>query len=185
VTAEAQPEADRPPAQRWDAQHQYVGALCGHRAATAARLLAVVPDDAITDPLTRWAYELIRGLVADGRDPHPVSVLHRARTQPAVQALKPDSAPTPRELHRLTTHLADLYTNVVVPPAIFECARDVLEDAYRNAFRTAGVRMQHLAETRTDTIELGVELVAICTRLVDLRHRATACVAAQSARLPG
>jgi hypothetical protein len=75
-------------------------------------------------------------------------------------------------LHRLTTHLADLYTNVVVPPAIFECARDVVEDAYRNAFRTAGVRMQHLAETRTDTTELGVELVAICTRLVDLRHRA-------------
>jgi hypothetical protein len=152
---------------------------------TPIRRLAVVPDDAITDPLTRWTYELIRGLVADGRDPHPVSVLHRARTQPAVQALKPDAAPTPRELHRLTTHLADLYTNVVVPPAIFECARDVLEDAYRNAFRTAGVRMQHLAETRTDTIELGVELVAICTRLVDLRHRATACVAAQSARLPG
>jgi hypothetical protein len=117
-------------------------------------------------------YELIRGLVADGRDPHPVSVLHRARAQPATQALKPDTAPRPRELHRLTTHLADLYTNVIVPPAIFECARDVLEDAYRNAFRTAGVRMQHLAETRTDTTELGVELVAICTRLVDLRHRA-------------
>jgi hypothetical protein len=54
VTAEAQPAADRPPALRWDAQHQFVGALLGHRAATAARLLAVVPDDAITDPLTRW-----------------------------------------------------------------------------------------------------------------------------------
>jgi hypothetical protein len=185
VSAEAQPPATRSPALRWDAQHQYVGALLGRRAATAERLLAIVPDDAITDPLTRWTYEVIRALVAAGRDPHPVSVLHRARAQSATQALKPDAPPTPRELHRLAMHLTNLYTNVVDPPAIFECARDVLEDAYRTAFHTAGMRMQELAENRTDTTELGVTLVAICTQLVDLRRRVTACVAARSSTLPG
>jgi hypothetical protein len=185
VSAEAQPPAARSPALRWDAQHQYVGALLGRRAATVARALAIVPDDAITDPVTRWTYELIRALVAAGRDPHPVSVLHRGRTQSGTRALRPDAPPPQRELRRLGVHLTELYTNVVGPPAIFECARDVLEDAYRTAFHTAGMRMQELAENRTDTEELGVALVAICTRLVDLRHRVTACVAAQSATLPG
>jgi hypothetical protein len=78
VTAEAQPAADRPPAQRWDAQHQFVGALLGHRAATAARLLAVVPDDAITDPLTRWAYVMYwRTLFGGLRRPAVGALLRR------------------------------------------------------------------------------------------------------------
>jgi hypothetical protein len=184
VTAEAQPADVSSPLLRFDAQHQYVGALLSQRADTAAQLLAVVPDDAITDPLTRWTYELIRSLVGAGRDPHPVSVRHRARTQPAVQALHPKVAPTPRELHRLTLHLVELHTNAVVPLAVFECACDVLDDAYRTAYHRGGTRMQQLAENRADTTALGMELVAICTRLLDLRRRATACAAARSARLP-
>lgn len=191
MTAEPQPpppptvaEVDESLASRWDAQHHYVGALLSHRAASATRLLAIVPDGAIGDPLTRWTHELIRSLVADGRDPHPVAVLHRAKTQPASRALHPDAAPTARELHRLTLHLTELYTSGIAPGAIVECAQDVLDDAYRTAFRAAGARMQHLAETRTDTVELGVELIAICTELVDLRRRATACAAARSARMP-
>jgi hypothetical protein len=184
VTAEAEPADVQSPLLRFDAQHQYVGALLSQGADTAAQLLAVVPDDAITDPLTRWTHELIRSLVAAGRDPHPVCVLHRARTQPAVQALNPNAAPTPRELHRLTLHLVALHTNAVVPLAVFECARDVLDDAYRTAYHRGGARMQQLAEARADTRELGAELVAICTRLVELRRRATACAAARSARPP-
>lgn len=180
MTAEPELPPVSLPALRWDAQRQYVGALLSHRADTAAHLLAIVPAEAITDPLTRWTYELIGGLVADGRDPHPVAVLHRAKTQPAAQALRPDAAPSPRELHRLTMHLAELYTNLVIPHVAADHACDVLDDAYRTAYHAAGARMQQLAETRANTHELGVELIAICVNLVDLRRRATACAAIRS-----
>ena len=170
------------PGERWDAQRQYVGALLSLRAASAARLLALVPDTAIADPLTRWTYELIRALVADHRDPHPVAVLHRATTQPARQALHPDVAPASRELHRFTLHLTELYADAVVPQVIADCAHDVLEGAYRAAFHAAGTRMQYLADTHTNTTELGVELVEICTELLDLRRRALMCAAARSAQ---
>jgi hypothetical protein len=167
---------------RWDAQRQYVGSLMTQPAGAAAALLALVPDDAIADPLTRWIYELIRAVVGEGRDPHPVCVLHRARSQPAAQALYPEDPPRPRDVHRLTMALTELYTGVIAADAIAECARDVLDEAYRSAYHRAGVRMAQLAETRTEVGELGVELAAVCTKLVDLRRRATACTAARQRR---
>jgi hypothetical protein len=164
-------------AAHWEPQHQFVGALLCHRADTAGPLIDLVPDTAITEPLTRWTYELIRSLVADGRDPHPVAVLHRANEQPATQALRPDRPPTPRQYHRLAIHLANLYIQVLDPSAATDYARDVLDDAYRHAAHAGGQHLQHLAETRTDPDQLGAYLDTLRTDLSDLRARAAACAA--------
>ena len=45
----------------------------------ARPILELVPDTAIWQPMRQWAYETIRALVADGRDPNPVVVLGAAR----------------------------------------------------------------------------------------------------------
>jgi hypothetical protein len=189
MTAEPRPAVHALPARaesipetlaaQWEPQHQYVGALLCQRAGTAGPLLDLVPDTAITEPRTRWTYELIRGLVADGRDPHPAAVLHRANCQPASQALRPDLPPTPRERHRLAIHLVDLYTQVLSPVAATDYARDVLDDAYRHAAHAGGQHLQHLAETCTDSAQLGAAVDTLCTDLAELAARAAACAPRQ------
>jgi len=64
---------------QWEPESQLVGALMWLPAARVR-------------PMTRWVYEIIRKLVADGRDPDPVAVLARAGHQAAAQALAPDRA---------------------------------------------------------------------------------------------
>jgi hypothetical protein len=65
-------------------------------------------------------------------------VLHRAKHQPATRALHPDQAPTAEQHHRLAVHLANLYTHTISPDAAISHARDVLDNAYRQAFRDSG-----------------------------------------------
>jgi hypothetical protein len=158
-------------AAQWEPQHQFVGALLWHTANAAAPLIERVPATAITDPLTRWTYEVITGL-ADGRDPQPSAALHRAKSHPASQALRPDRAPTQREFHRLATHLIDLYTRALNPGAAADHAHDVLDDAYRHAVHAFGVRLQYLTETCTDTGQLCAAVNNICGDLHEL-HPAT------------
>jgi hypothetical protein len=122
-------------------------------------------------------YELIRSLVAAGRDPHPAAVLHRAKGQPATQSLRPDQPPTAGECHRLATHLAGLYTQVLDPATDY--ARDVLDDAYRHAAHAGGQHLQHLAETCTDSARLGAAVDTLCTDLAELAARAAACAPRQ------
>jgi hypothetical protein len=150
---------------RWDPRRQFVGALLWHTADSAVPFLAAVPGSAIDEPLTRWAYEVIGALVAVGRDPHPTAVLHRAKSQPATRALHPERPPTGRDHHRLATHLADLYVQVLDPDAVADHARDVLDEAYRCAVRTAGERLCHLADTRPDTAGLVDGVAAVCAAL--------------------
>jgi hypothetical protein len=159
-------------AAQWSPQRQLVGALLWHPAGTAAPLLDLVPDTAITEPRTRWAYELIRSLVAAGRDPHPAAVLYRAKTRPAADALRPDQPPTSGECHRLATHLVGLYTQVLDPAAAVGYARDVLDDAYRRAAHVGGQHLQYLAETRADSAELGAYVEDLRAELTELRARA-------------
>src|SRR5262249_45177638 len=90
--------------------------------------------------MTRWTYEIIRALVDDGRDPHPVSVLARAKHRATAWALQPERPPTPDRHHRLAVHLAELYINTITPAAAASYAREVLDEAYRRAFCDPGIR---------------------------------------------
>lgn len=149
----------------WDPRRQFVGALLWLTAERAAPLLAIVPHEAIDEPLTRWAYEIVGALVAVGRDPHPTAVLHRAKSQPATRALHPERPPTGRDHHRLATHLASLYLQVLDPEAIADYARDVLDEAYRVAVHAAADRLHHLADTRPDAAGLVAAVAATCATL--------------------
>jgi hypothetical protein len=76
---------------QWAPEHQLIGALMHLPAPQAKPILEAVPDTAVWCPITRWAYEIIRGLVDAGGDPDPVLVLRRARSQPASDATRSDS----------------------------------------------------------------------------------------------
>jgi hypothetical protein len=153
--------------EQWDPERQFVGALLWQDVATAASLLAVVPDDAIIDPLTRWVYELIRSLTEVGRRPDPAAILYRAQSQPAARALRPGEPPSAREYHRLATHLAALYTQVHDPSAAADYARDILDAAYRQAVRTAARQLQYLSDTCADGADLAARVGATCAALAN------------------
>jgi replicative DNA helicase len=168
-----QPSAETLAAQ-WEPEYQLVGALLWHTGAQAKPILDAVPDEAIWRPMTRWVYELIRSLVDDGRDPDPVSVLNRAKHQPAAQALQPAASPTAGEHHRLAVHLSNLYTNTISLHNAPSHARDTLDEAYRRAFREQGIRMQQLGETAGDRAELTEQFSMMRGQLADLWRRAEA-----------
>lgn len=64
---------------QWAPEHQLIGAMMWLTADQARPILELVPDTAIWQPMRQWTYEIIRALVADGRDPNPVVVLAAAR----------------------------------------------------------------------------------------------------------
>ena len=97
-------------------EHQFVGSLMWLPADQARPLLNLVPDTAIWRPATRWAYELIHGLVEAGADPTPVSVLAAGRHQAARDAIDPDTPPTPNRHKQLAVYLFDAYAQAVAPP---------------------------------------------------------------------
>ena len=154
-------------------EHQFVGSLMWLRADQARPLLNLVPDTAIWRPRTRWAYELIRGLVEAGADPTPVSVLAAGRHQATRDAIDPDTPPTPNRHKQLALYLFDAYAQAVAPAAaITTYAREVLDDAYRRAFDTCGIRMQQLAASGGSRDELTQQFTAIRDALTDLWRRA-------------
>jgi hypothetical protein len=154
-------------------EHQFVGSLMWLPADQARPLLNLVPDTAIWRPATRWAYELIRGLVDAGTDPTPVSVLAAGGHQAARDALDPNAPPTPDRHKQLALYLFDAYAQAVAPAAaITAYAREVLDDAYRRAFDTCGIRMQQLAASGGSRDELTQQFTAIRDQLTDLWRRA-------------
>jgi hypothetical protein len=156
-------------------EHQFVGSLMWLRAERARPLLDLVPDTAIWRPATRWAYELIRGLADAGTDPTPVSVLAAGRHQVARDALDADTAPTAHRHKQLALYLFDAYAQAVAPATAIETyAREVLDEAYRRAFDTCGIRMQQLAESGADREALTDAFSAIRDELADLWRRAEA-----------
>lgn len=117
----------------------------------ARPLLELVPDNAIWRPQTRWVYELIRALADAGTDPTPVSVLAAGRRQSARHALEPDASPSAHQHKQLALYLFDAYSQAIAPTAsIRNYAREVLEEAYRRAFDTFGIKMQQLAACGAD-----------------------------------
>lgn len=160
---------------QYSPEHQFVGSLMWLSADRARPLLDLVPDTAITRHHTRWAYQLIGGLLAAGADPTPVAVLAAGRHRPARDALHPDTAPTAQEHKNLALYLFDAYAQAVAPAtAIASYARAVLHEAYRRAFDTCGARMQQLAASAADPDQLAHQFAAIGAELADLRRRAEA-----------
>jgi hypothetical protein len=159
---------------QYSPEHQFVGSLMWLSAHRARPLLDLVPDTALGRPATRWAYQLIGGLVATGADPTPVAVLAAGRHQRARDALTPDTVPTAHQHKQLALYLFDAYSQAVAPAtAIDSYARAVLDEAYRKAFHRCGIRMQQLAASGAD-IDLAEEFSVICGELADLRRRAEA-----------
>ncbi|HYB39479.1 MAG TPA: hypothetical protein VEF72_29640 [Mycobacterium sp.] len=141
---------------QWDPERQLIGALMWLTAAQARPVLELVPDTAIWRPMTRWAYEIIRSLVAAGRDPNAVIVLRTAASQPPADDIRSKSASDtssdapgvitrPYRHAQLARYLFDAYSQA--PAAAAACyAREVLDAAYRRAFRQQGIHMQQLAD---------------------------------------
>jgi len=165
---------------RWDPEHQYLGALLWLPVAQARPLLALVPDHALGSPLPRWAHELIRRTVHAGADPNPVLVLDAGRRHPPSDSLHPDRPPDAAALARLALYLFDAYSHAIAPAhtAATYAAR-VLERAYRHAFADCGARMQQIATTAAGRDDLTGQLIAIRDELADLRRRAEKAAAAR------
>jgi replicative DNA helicase len=183
----ADPAAERPETwqaqtvlNQWAPEHQLIGALMWLTAEQARPILELVPDAAIWQPMRQWTYEIIRALVADGRDPNPVVVLAAARQRAWSDAASGDQPPTPCQHHRLALYLAAAYTQVLSPAAAAgDYAREVLDEAYRRAFRDNGIRMQQLAGCGAERELITEQFAAIRDELADLWRRA------ESAAKPG
>jgi hypothetical protein len=173
-------------AQRFDPETQFIGALLWLTADRARPILELVEDRDIEHPLTRWALELIRALVACGQDPNPVLVIRAAQRQaPAGDAahyLTRDRGHDSR-YHQLTLHVADAYDHAIGYDAgVLSYAREVLDDSYRRAIRAHGIRMQQMADAMSDREDLTEyvtqlmrgDLRDIWTRTTKLSQLATA-----------
>ncbi|MBN3459769.1 hypothetical protein JNN96_37695 [Mycobacterium sp. DSM 3803] len=157
-------------AQQWEPEHQLIGALLWLPASRARAILELVPDTAIWRPRARWAYQLIRTLVDAGHDPNPVVVLAAARTQTSA-----DAQPTRERVKELSLYLFDAYQQVIAPStAVGDYAREVLDAAYRRAFRENGIRMQELAECDVERELLTKLFSETRDELADLWRRAEA-----------
>jgi hypothetical protein len=163
---------------QWSPEHQLVGALMYMSAEDARPILELVPDSAVWRPVTRKAIEVIRSLVAEGRDPDPVVVLRAAEAQPTGELTNglPSSGwavgDSGSRHHQFVLYLADAYTQVIDSSHVHAYASEVLGDAYRRAFRFHGVRMQQLAETCITRDDLIQYLRVMQDELADLSQRA-------------
>lgn len=187
VLATATPDVDDWRAEaivdEYSAEHQLIGSLMWLTADAARPLLELVPDTAIWRPQSRWAYELIRRVVAAGDTPTPPTVLAAGRRHAAGDALDPTVAPTPTQHRHLARYLFDAYSQALAPTVAAQSyAREVLDEAYRRAFDTCGIRMQQLAAEGTDRDDLTAQFAAIRDELADLWRRADAATKPEAAR---
>lgn len=160
---------------QYSPEHQLIGSLMWLTTETAQPLLDLVPATAIWRPLTRWAYELIRRVVDAGNAPTPPAVLAAARRHAASDALDPDRAPTAEQHRHLAVYLFDAYSQAIAPTtAAITYAREVLDEAYRRAFRENGIRMQQLAECDVERELLTKLFTETRDQLADLWRRSEA-----------
>jgi replicative DNA helicase len=169
---------------QWQPEHQFIGALLYLTVDEARPLLDLVPDTAITKPVARWAYELIRRLVDAGDKADPVSVLTAGKCHAARNALRPAEPPTDKRQRELALYLVDAYTQNISSALAGSLARQVLDDAYQRAFGNLGLRMQQLSEADVDRAELTEQFGLIREELAELwrRGEAAAKLAAGGAR---
>jgi hypothetical protein len=169
--------------QQWTAEDQFIGALMWLPAEKALPLLDLVPDNAIWQPVARWAYELIQHVLAQGSEPTPVAVLAAGRHRSAHDAIDPGQPPSARQHHQLALYLFDTYAEVLAPHAAANTyAREVLDAAYRRAFDTYGIRMQELAASGADRADLTEQFGVIRDELADLWRRAEAAAQPERSR---
>ena len=116
--------------------------------------------------------QIIRGLVAEGRDPDPVLVLATAKHQPCSESSHPEQPPTPGRHHKLAVYLAAADTQTVAPTNADTYAREVLDEALRRAFRTNGIRMEQLGASGAERADLTQHFAAIRDEVADLWRRA-------------
>lgn len=162
-------------AQECQAEHQLIGALLWLPATHARTILELVPDTAIWQPRTRWAYQLIRTLVDAGQDPDPVAVLDAAQSQPSSITLQPGQPPTAHQLRGLSMYLFDAYQSATDPHhTVGQFAREVLDTAYRRAFRDNAIRMHQLADTDVERELLTQLFTETRDELAELWRRAEA-----------
>jgi len=165
--------------------HQLIGALMHLPARNAEPILALVPDTAIGRPLARWVYEVIRGLVKEGRDPDSVLMLCTAKHRPAARALHPEQRVTAERHRAFAVYLADAYTQTVSPAAAQAYACEVLDGAYRRAFGEYGIRMQQMAESGASRDDLTDQFTLIRDELGHPRVRhAMSCRGSSRTRRP-
>jgi hypothetical protein len=69
-------------------------------------------------------------------------------------------------------HLSNAYPQTVSPGAAASYAREVLDCAYRRAFRTKGIRIQQLGECGADRADLFEQFMLVRDELADLWRRA-------------
>lgn len=174
-----QGESDSPAdalAQDCEAEHQLIGALLWLPATHARAILQLVPDTVIWRPRTRWAYQIIRTLVVDaGQDPDPVAVLAAARSQPSTITVQPGRPPTAHQLKGLSMYLFDAYQSATDPHhTAGQHALEVLDAAYRRAFRDNAIRMHQLAATDVEPELLTKLFTETRKELADLWRRAEA-----------
>lgn len=168
----------------YDPELQFLGSLMWLSAERARPLLNRVPDTAIWHPRSRWTYELIRRLVEVDTDPTPVSVLATGRHQSARDALDAAAPPTADQYKHLALYLFDAYAHAVAPAtAVDTYAQDVLDQAYRRAFKACGIRMQQLATCGADRDDLAGQFSAIRDELTILWCRAQAAGPPDRSRL--
>jgi hypothetical protein len=160
---------------QYAAEHQFVGALMWLAPAETRTLIDLVPATAIVRPVSRWAYELIGRVTGEGKAPTPPAVLTAGARYPARDALDPTQPPTPAQHHQLALYLFDAYAQAIAPhTAAPTYARDVLEQAYRQAFAAAGAHMQQLAAGGAERDDLTAEFRCLQSDLAQLWWRAEA-----------
>jgi hypothetical protein len=103
-----------------------------------------------------------------------VSVLAAGKRHSAHHALCPDRPPTAKWHHQLALYLVDAYTQNISSALAASLARQVLDDAYRRAFASLGLRMQQLGEADVDRDELTEQFGLIREELADLWRRGEA-----------
>ena len=90
---------------QWAPEHQLIGAMMWLTADQARPILELVPDTAIWRPTIRWAYQIIRSLVDEGRDPDPGDTVEEPSTAPPLARTAPTSlSPKPGKPNKFSTN---------------------------------------------------------------------------------
>jgi hypothetical protein len=157
------------PAAPRHAEDQFIGSLMWLNRDDAQTLLFLVPANAIWQPTARWAYELITATVEGGHDPTPVAVKAAGCYRRAHDAIAADRPPTARQQKQLAHYLFETYSQALGSEAAARgYACEVLDDAYRRAFDTFGIRMQELAACGADRDDLTEQFTKIRDELATL-----------------
>ena len=135
---------------QWAPEHQLIGALIRLTADQARPILSSSPtprsgsrcDSGHTSSSVPWS--------PTAATPTPLSSWPRPASGDGAWASTPEpSRPRPYRLTGSPYYLAAAYTQVLSPQAAAgDYAREVLDEAYRRAFRNNGIRMQQLGRVR-------------------------------------